>query len=102
MGDGQTRDAVVCKEEDMKEGGRAWIAGGCVPLVHVSPISARTDGSRTGVVAGVARRAGGLVGQFELRTRKVEKSRKESQRRLQFPVIPVSRPVSSFHSPLLI
>lgn len=28
----------------MKDGVRAWISGGCVPLVQVSPISARTDG----------------------------------------------------------
>lgn len=49
MGNGQTRDTVVCKKEDMKGGEKVWIAGGCVPLVHVSPISERTDGSRTGI-----------------------------------------------------
>lgn len=81
VGDDPTRDTqyTVClqRKEDMEEGVRAWISGGCVPLVQVSPFSARTDGSRTGVGAGAAGRSG-LVGQVELRTRKCRDEREKS------------------------
>lgn len=46
---GRHETLLSAKKEYKKGGEKAWIAGGCVPLVHVSPISARTDGSRTGI-----------------------------------------------------
>lgn len=84
---GQTRDTLVCLKvkEDMKDGERAWVSGGCVPLVHASPISARTDGLITGVWAGAAGRGEDSgSGSRGLGARSLRS-------RLQFPVIPVSR-----------
>lgn len=70
MGDGPTRDTqdngLSARKEDMKEGLRAWISGGCVPLVQVSPISARTDGVQgRGMGRGSLGGRSGWPGRFE-------------------------------------
>ena len=75
---------LLCKTRTWRKEVRAWISGGCVPLVQVSPFSARTDGSRAGVGAGAA--TTNLVGQLELSTRKCRESSLVPASSLPFPI----------------
>lgn len=112
VGDGPTRNTVcqsVCsekKKEDMRKEQKAWIAGGCVPLVQVSPFSAGTDGPRTGVegyggqgrLGEVAWPAWQLPSGRPVRVEHSEMSRAAEVSCLQFPVVPVSL-LHSFSTP---
>lgn len=110
VGNGQTRDIVVCTEKkkrtwrrigDWRE--RAWISGGCVPLVHVSPISARTDGVGTGVWAGAAvGRRGGLAGWLVSSSRGLGKLREVEEGKESSPVSFPLHPPSHLPSPVSI